>query len=212
MRLPDARWADLACGTARVEQLLARPAPGPPDGRTGHDLLDAGRGGCRYQSDRERGQRAGRAVPACGRSPAGSREDRAEAYRRLLDASTRSFNYAYQFAHLKREAGRAAHKLLLGQTPQVWEVSSELISALHGVRLCGSVHVIAAAETLVEATSNLELGEKSARRSQRQAEALVTAQRAFLDVCREDLAYTARWYQVRRRRAERRFLREQTRD
>ncbi|MGW4081283.1 hypothetical protein ACWELB_48865 [Streptomyces asiaticus] len=48
----------------------------------------------------------------------GSREDRAEAYRRLLDASTRSFNYAYQFAHLKREAGRAAHKLLLGQTPR----------------------------------------------------------------------------------------------
>ncbi|GAA0549349.1 hypothetical protein GCM10010390_59420 [Streptomyces mordarskii] len=43
----------------------------------------------------------------------------AEAYRRLLDASTRSFNYAYQFAHLKREAGRAAHKLLLGQTPGV---------------------------------------------------------------------------------------------
>ncbi|MET8183776.1 hypothetical protein [Streptomyces sp. NPDC005336] len=140
----------------------------------------------------------------------GSREDRAEAYRRLLDASTRSFNYAYQFAHLKREAGRAAHKLLLGQTPQAWEVSSELISALHGVRLCGSVHVIAAAETLVEATSNLELNEKSARRSQRQAEAVVTAQRAFLDACREDLAYTARWYQVRRRRAERRFLREQT--
>ncbi|MCG0284545.1 hypothetical protein [Streptomyces sp. PSAA01] len=63
----------------------------------------------------------------------GSKEDRAEAYRRLLDASTRSFNYAYQFAHLKREVGRAAHKLLLGQIPQTWEISSHLIRALHGV-------------------------------------------------------------------------------
>ncbi|GAA0549344.1 MULTISPECIES: hypothetical protein [Streptomyces] len=94
--------------------------------------------------------------------------------------------------------------------PQAWEVSSELISALHGVRLCGSVHVIAAAETVVETISNLELDEKSVRRSQRQAETVVTAQRAFLDACREDLAYSARWYQVRRRRAGRRFLREQT--
>ncbi|WP_413105731.1 hypothetical protein [Streptomyces sp. Inha503] len=79
----------------------------------------------------------------------------------------------------------------------------------HGVRLCGSVHVIAAAETLVEATSNLEPNEKSADRFQRQAEAVVTAQEAFLDACRKDLAYTTRWYQIRRRRTERRFLREQ---
>ncbi|MFI7358011.1 hypothetical protein ACIBTP_29335 [Streptomyces avidinii] len=65
----------------------------------------------------------------------GSKEDRAQAYRRLLDASSRSFNHAYQFSHLQREAGRAAHKLLLGQIPQAWEVSSELVGALHGVRL-----------------------------------------------------------------------------
>jgi len=136
----------------------------------------------------------------------GSKEDRAQAYRRLLDASTRSFHYAYQFAHLQREAGRAAHKLLLGQLDQSWEISSELISALHGVRLCGSVQVIAAAETLVAAASDMELDEKNADRFQRQAEAVVAAQAAFLDACREDLAYTARWWQVLRRRKERRFL------
>lgn len=33
----------------------------------------------------------------------GSKEDRAGLYRRLLDASTRSFNYAFQFSHLQRE-------------------------------------------------------------------------------------------------------------
>ena len=139
----------------------------------------------------------------------GSNEDRAEAYRRLLDASARSFGYAYQFAHLRREAGRAANKVLLGQLPQAWELSSELIGALQGVRLCGSVHVIAAAETLVAATGNLDLNEKNVDRSQ-QAEAVVAARDAFLDVCREDLAYSARWWQVRRRIKERRFLREQT--
>ncbi|GGU66985.1 hypothetical protein [Streptomyces lavendofoliae] len=135
----------------------------------------------------------------------GSNEDRAEAYRRLLDASARSFGYAYQFAHLRREAGRAANKVLLGQLPQAWE----LIGALQGVRLCGSLHVIAAAETLVAATGDLDLNERNADRFQQQAEAVVAARDAFLDVCREDLAYTARWWQVRRRIKERRFLREQ---
>ncbi|MFE2337536.1 hypothetical protein [Streptomyces coelicoflavus] len=42
----------------------------------------------------------------------------AEAYRRLLDASTRSFNYAYELAHLQREAGRAAHQLPLASSPR----------------------------------------------------------------------------------------------
>ncbi|MEU6540975.1 hypothetical protein [Streptomyces sp. NPDC047000] len=140
----------------------------------------------------------------------GSNEDRAEAYRRLLDASARSFGYAYQFTHLRREGGRAADKVLRSQLPQAWELSSELIGALQGVRLSGSVHVIAAAESLVAATGDLNLNEKSRDRFQRQAEAVVAARDAFLDVCREDLAYTARWWQIRRRIKERRSLREQT--
>ncbi|MFJ8957312.1 hypothetical protein ACIRO1_45205 [Streptomyces sp. NPDC102381] len=139
----------------------------------------------------------------------GSKEDRAEAYRRLLDASTRSFNYAFQFSHLQREAGRAAHKLLLGQLPQGWEVSGELIGALHGVRLCGTVPVIAAAEALVTATGELELNEKDGSRFQQQAEAVVAAQGAFLDACREDLAYATKPWQLVRRYKERRFLRQQ---
>ncbi|MEU0074113.1 hypothetical protein ABZ027_31930 [Streptomyces sp. NPDC006332] len=139
----------------------------------------------------------------------GSKEDRAEAYRRLLDASTRSFNYAFQFSHLQREAGRAAHKLLLGQLPQAWEVSGELIGALHGVRLCGTVAVIAAAEDLVAATSDLELNEKDGARFQRQAEVVVAAQGVFLDACREDLSYATKRWQWGRRYKERRFLRQQ---
>ncbi|MFD9789142.1 hypothetical protein ACFWYX_35110 [[Kitasatospora] papulosa] len=137
----------------------------------------------------------------------GSKEDRAQAYRRMLDASTRSFNYAYQFSHLQREAGRPAHKLLLGQLPQMWEVTSELISALHGVRLCGTVAVIYAAERLATATNNLELNEKDGARFQQQAEAVVAAQATFLDACREDLAYVTQWWQVPRLLKEWRFRR-----
>ncbi|MCZ7434757.1 hypothetical protein [Streptomyces sp. WMMC1477] len=93
--------------------------------------------------------------------------------------------------------------------PQAWELSSDLIGALQGVRLCGNVHVIAAAEILVAATSELGLGEKNADRFQRQAGTVVAARDAFLGICWEDLAYTSRWWQVRRRIKERRFLRGQ---
>lgn len=139
----------------------------------------------------------------------GSKEDRAEAYRRLLDASTRSFSYGYYFSHMQRKAGRAATKLLVGQIPQGWEISGELICALHGVRLCGTTPVIATAETLVSVTSDLDLNEKDGARFQQQADAVVAAQAAFLDACREDLAYATRRWQLLRRRKERRFLQAQ---
>lgn len=139
----------------------------------------------------------------------GSKEDRNEAYRRLLDASTRACTVSYMVSHMQREVGRAAHKFLIAQLPTLWEAGAELLSALHGVRLCGTVQVIAAAETLVSATSDLEINERNADVFQAQTAAMVAAQRAFLDACREDLAYATRWYQVLRRRQERRFLRQQ---
>ncbi|MEV7641325.1 hypothetical protein AB0O32_15410 [Streptomyces rubiginosohelvolus] len=140
----------------------------------------------------------------------GSGEDRAGAYRRMLDASTRSFAYSYQFANLRREAGRASYRLLTAQMPVMWEVSSDLISALNGVRLCGSVQVIDAAEKLVTAAGNLDLNERKADCFQLQAEAVVAAQKTFLDTCREELSYNARWYQLLRKRKEKRFLRQLT--
>jgi hypothetical protein len=74
---------------------------------------------------------------------------------------------------------------VLGQLPQLWEMVSELMGALHAVRLSGTVPVIAAAEDLVAVTSNLELNEKNSARFQRQADVVVAAQGAFLDACRE---------------------------
>ncbi|MFH8717562.1 hypothetical protein [Streptomyces zaomyceticus] len=92
--------------------------------------------------------------------------------------------------------------------PTMWEISSDLISALNGVLLCGSVQVIDAAEKLVTAVNDLDLSEKKAARFQLQAEAVVSAQKAFLDIYREELSYNARWYQILRKRKERRFLQQ----
>ncbi|MQS06065.1 hypothetical protein [Streptomyces alkaliphilus] len=78
----------------------------------------------------------------------GSKEDRAQAYR-LPAAANRPFAHAYLASHPRRDAGWAAHKVLLGRLSRVWETGAELIGALHGVRLCGTVKVIAAAQDLV---------------------------------------------------------------
>ncbi|MEV6756787.1 hypothetical protein [Streptomyces sp. NPDC051214] len=44
---------------------------------------------------------------------------------------------------------------------------------------------------------------------QRQAKAVVAAQLAYLEACREDLAYATKRWQLLRRYQERRFLRRQ---
>ncbi|MFF1360970.1 hypothetical protein [Streptomyces sp. NPDC058297] len=46
-------------------------------------------------------------------------------------------------------------------------------------------------------------------RFQQQAEAVVAAQGTFLDICREDLSYATKSWQLLRRHKERRFLRSQ---
>jgi hypothetical protein len=148
----------------------------------------------------------GRYHPA-GVPRTGSREDRATAYRRLLDASTRAFAYTYMNNHMKREAGWAAYGYLKGQMPLGWEISAELIGALHGVRLCGTLPVIDAAEDTVSTASDMNFGEKDGAVFQKAADAFVVAQKAFLDACREDLGHNAKPWQLLRRRSEKKFLR-----
>ncbi|MGW6145049.1 hypothetical protein [Streptomyces sp. NPDC055140] len=214
--VPDVRLAVLADlaragrrGAPGAATAPTRPSPLPPGGRTGQDLHDVGCGRCRHQGHGQRHLRADRALPANRGPPVGQQGRPGGGVPAAADASTRSFNYAFQFSHLQREAGRAAHKLLLGQLPHAWEVSSDLIGALHGVRLCGTVPVIAAAEALVAAASDLELNEKDGGRFQQQAEAVVAAQGTFLNACREDLSYAMKPWQLLRRHKESRFLRSQ---
>ncbi|MFF3036475.1 hypothetical protein ACFVS7_36380 [Streptomyces rubiginosohelvolus] len=77
-------------------------------------------------------------------------------------------------------------------------------------RAASSVQVIDAAEKLVTAAGSLDLNERKADRFQLQAEAVIAAQKTFLDTCREELSYNARWYQILRKRKEKRFLRQLT--
>jgi predicted deacylase len=105
---------------------------------------------------------------------------------------------------MNRTAGRAAHKLLIGQMPETWAAATELISALNHVRLCGTVQVITAAEAVVTATRALELNESKADRALRQVEAVTAARQPSLRRGREDLAYNPRFWQ----RKERRLLRQ----
>ncbi len=67
------------------------------------------------------------------------------------------------------------------------------------------------AEDLVAATSVLDLNEKNGDRFQQQADAVVAAQGAFLDACREDLSYAPKRWQLVRRYKERRFLQQASR-
>ncbi|MFB8107750.1 hypothetical protein ACFC3O_33960 [Streptomyces sp. NPDC056007] len=121
------------------------------------------------------------------------------------DAPVRTFNYTYQASHLHREGGWTGRWLALGQVPQMWEVNAELIGALHGVRLCGREPVIAAAEAVVAAASDLDLATKNRARFQRLADR-GRPPNVFLDACREDL-YPARGLRRLGRWVRRRVLR-----
>lgn len=153
----------------------------------------------------------GRYRPA-GVPRTGSSEDRAGAYGRLLDASTRAFNYQYMFRDVRVTGGRGANRLLMSQFPEMWNVSSELLAALHGVRLRGTLPVIAAAETLVRAITRLDMNEDANDTFRALADTVVTTQNAFLDAARTDLAYDTRPWQLLRRRRERKFLKGQQRE
>jgi hypothetical protein len=139
----------------------------------------------------------------------GSREDRAAAYQRLLDAAVHAHSNVYLFRHMRTEAGRSANKLLEAQIPQAWEATAELMSALMGVRLRGTVMVIAAAETLVSELGDFDMNELNDAAFAKQSELVVEARDAFLDAGRVDLAYDTKPYQVLRRRREKKFLRSQ---
>ncbi|WP_326597130.1 hypothetical protein [Streptomyces sp. NBC_01803] len=127
----------------------------------------------------------------------GSKEDRAEAYRLMLDASTRAWQTAY-FVAAMRTQGRAAERFAVARLPQAFDAATELVCALGRVRLCGTVPVIHAAEELVKATSDLDMNARGAA-FQEKSDVVVARHQAFVDACRADLAYRARkWWWPRK--------------
>ncbi|MFJ4702803.1 hypothetical protein ACIP5N_32085 [Streptomyces sp. NPDC088768] len=138
----------------------------------------------------------------------GSAEDRASEYRLMLDASTRGWQIPYASRTLQDLRGGVARRLSEAQWAPSREAAAELIIALNRVRLCGTASVIAAAEELCAAVAEVD---PSAEESAFEARVrnVVEAQGRFLTACREDLKYSARWWQLRRRRAERQYLKAQ---
>lgn len=150
----------------------------------------------------------GRYRPA-GVPRTGSREDRAAAYQRLLDAAVRAGADIYLFRHMRREGGRKAEQVLVAHLDRPWDSSTELICALDGVRLCGTAEVIAAAEALTSAVSDLEMNDDDDARFGERNRVLTRARAVMLDAARADLGYDTRPWQLVRRWKERRFLRAQ---
>jgi hypothetical protein len=136
----------------------------------------------------------------------GSREDRAAAYQRLTDAAVAAYNNHYLWRDIRVHAGKEANRLLESYLPTWWAGGTELIAAVFGVRMRGTVQVITAAEALVTAISTMSINEDDDTVFQEGVRGVIAAQKAFLDVARADLAYDARWWQITRRRAERKFL------
>lgn len=151
----------------------------------------------------------GRYRPA-GVPRTGSTEDRAAAYQRLLDAVTTAHSTVYQFRHVQQTVGeRKSEAALLPHIGRLFDSGAELLAALGAVRLRGTITVIAAAETLVSEVSDLDMNDKDDEHFGAQFRTVVDAQNAFLNAARADLGYDTRWYQVQRRRRERKFLRRQ---
>lgn len=158
----------------------------------------------------------GRYRPA-GVARIGSPEDRAQAYRRFLNAiayvGDTQVSYFYAFGE-RESASRASllrRPYLLAVERLAWrrycEAQYEVHGALLGVRLCASAPVLAAAEEAVKAIPrpwNLEtrelLPEEEYLKSHDRAGA---ARTKFLEEARHDLAYNPKPWQFLRKRRER---------
>lgn len=169
----------------------------------------------------------GRYRPA-GVPRTGSTEDRAAAYERLLNAATAAQSTLYLFRRIPKDTSdqraeeaplllralarqmgkRDGADALVPHLGRILDSGHELIAALGAVRLRGTIAVIAAAENLVNAVSDVETS-ASDDDFDTAFRATVTTYNAFLDAARADLGYDTKPYQVLRRRREKKFLRRQ---
>ncbi|MGW6910267.1 hypothetical protein [Streptomyces sp. NPDC054940] len=135
----------------------------------------------------------------------GSSEDRAQAYRRFLDATTHVGLNAAWFHGMNHEGGKSAETYLLDLLPRLTQSGNELACALHGIRLCAPDYVIEAAEAAGEAVPHLALRKPEFDEANN---AFVAAQAAFLEAARHDLDYEPKWYSVMAKRREHRFRKQ----
>ncbi|MFJ2922859.1 hypothetical protein [Streptomyces sp. NPDC087307] len=132
----------------------------------------------------------------------GSAEDRAQAYRRFLEAAYHvdwNLTWFRELMPIREANGGDSRDLIY----RLLDAQAEMNCAMAGVRLCGSVYVIAAAEAVVKALPDPKDDDDVFEA--RSAEFLGRATYTFLNAARRDLAYTPRWWQLLRKRKERKF-------
>ncbi|WP_406152690.1 hypothetical protein OH797_19365 [Streptomyces anulatus] len=125
----------------------------------------------------------------------GSPEDRAQAYKRLLDATVHHrLNRSY--ADVMTETTDPKHPLFIEAVRELMASGAEMSCAMAGVQLCAPAYVIAAAQAAIDtALSDTQKG----------AEGYKDAQVAFLNAARHDLDYNPKRWQVWKKRKARKF-------
>lgn len=148
----------------------------------------------------------------------GSAEDRAQSYRRFLDAVAHVLDTQILYFYRRRDV-EAARGRLWRRTPlrlvelrdEAWRnyglAQHEVHAALLGMRLCAPVPVLAAAEDLVAAVPRFY--QTGTRVTLTEEEFLAAhddcteAKAAYLEAARHDLAYNPRFWQLLRKWRER---------
>ncbi|MEU8742979.1 hypothetical protein AB0C39_04950 [Streptomyces parvulus] len=125
----------------------------------------------------------------------GSPEDRAQAYKRLLDALVHH-QMAGQYANITAPRG-VTDPLFVDAVNHLMTAGSELLAALAGVQLCAPGYVINTAQKAVDAAQSKE-GDEGIKRYR-------MAQVAFLEAARYDLEYNAKRWQLWKKRKARKF-------
>ncbi|MFI9588288.1 hypothetical protein ACIHCQ_42390 [Streptomyces sp. NPDC052236] len=150
----------------------------------------------------------------------GSSEDRAPAYRRLLEAAQQLDHQVHMLRALHEdlvlpdlEIDAAPPATSTGDVHRTFfyrwnEALAELQCAVMGVRLCAPVSVIYMAERLREQAPIPWSSSKSDDGALEQHALFTLAINAFLDAARRDLAYQPRWWNLSSRYKERRFQRQ----
>ena len=125
----------------------------------------------------------------------GSPEDRAQAYKRLLDATVHHrLNRSY--VDVIRETTDPAHLLFIEAVRDLMASGVEMSCAMAGVQLCAPAYVIAAAQAAIEAAQSDK---------QEGANGYKDAQVAFLNAARHDLDYNPKRWQVWKKGKARKF-------
>lgn len=137
----------------------------------------------------------------------GSPEDRAQAYRRFLDAISAATLPSHWIRSLHAVDVKSDDGLLDHLLARQSDANVEMICALDGIRLCAPEYVIAKAEVVMKVW--VPNTEQDAEGFAAILQTATNARMDFLNAARHDLDYNPKRWQVLARRKERQYLKQQ---